>query len=57
MDGERHLAPRGGDEAVAKRGEVAGDQREQIGRLGEGVVPDRIVPAAAEIAAFHRVAV
>ena len=40
IDGERDLAARHGGEAVMDRAQIARHQREKIGGLGEGVVPD-----------------
>ena len=56
-DAELDLAARAGDEAVAVGGEIAGDQREQIGGLGEGIVPLRPVPPVRQIAAGLAIAV
>ena len=46
-----------GDELVLQRAEIAGDQREQIGRLRERIVPDREMPAVGELACRDRIAV
>ena len=51
------LRPDSGDETVLDAAEIAGDQREQIGRLRERIVPDGVVPAAGKVAALDRVAV
>ena len=38
--------------------EIAGDQREQIGRLGEGIVPDReVARRAGDVAGLDQIAV
>ena len=46
-----------GDEAVAVAGEIAGDEREQVGGLGERVVPFGEVPLIGKIAAALVIAV
>ena len=46
-----------GDEAVGQHVELAGHQGEQVAGLGEGVVPDREVAAAGELAGLDQVAV
>ena len=46
MDGERDLPPGTCDEAVLQRTEFPGDQREQVARLGPGILPDRLVAHA-----------
>ena len=43
IDAQRDLAARHGDEAILDAAELAADQREQIGRLRERIVPDREV--------------
>src|SRR5439155_1593480 len=45
-DPERDLAPGARPKAVAHRDEIAGDKREEVGRLGVGVDPFRPVPSA-----------
>ena len=50
VDAERDRAAGAGDEAVVEAGEIAGDQREQIGRLGERVFPLGEVAAARQVA-------
>ena len=56
-DGEVDLAAGHGGEAVAVRFEVARDQGEQVGGLGERVFPFRPMPPAVALASRHRVAV
>ena len=56
-DLQRDLPSRGRDETVLDDAEVAGDEREQVARLGVRIVPDRVVAAVVEIAAFLQVAV
>ncbi len=51
------VAARHGDEAILDTGEVAADQREQVGRLREGIVPDGEMAAAGEVAGFDEIAV
>ena len=51
------LAAGHGDELVLERAEIAGDQREQIGRLRERVVPDGEMAAAGKLACRDRIAV
>ena len=46
IDSQRHVAARHRDEMVLDAGEIAADQREQIGRLGMRIVPDREMAAA-----------
>ena len=46
-----------GAERVLDAGEIAADQREQIGRLGMRIVPDREMPAAGQVAALDQIAV
>ena len=46
VDAQRDLAAGRGDEAVLDVAELAADQREQIGGLGPGIVPDREMAAA-----------
>ncbi len=57
IDAELDPAARGGGEAVVDRAEVAGDHGEEIGGLGKGIVPHRIVLVVAERAAVDQVAV
>jgi hypothetical protein len=57
IDFQLYVAPRHRRETVAHHTEIAGDQREQIGRLGVGVVPDRVVPAVFQNAVLDAVAV
>ena len=47
VDAQRDAAPRHGDERILDVAERAADQREQIGRLGKRVVPDREVTGGA----------
>ena len=57
IDAERDLAAGRGDEAVLDVAELAADQREQIGGLRPGIVPDREMAAAGQIAALAQIAV
>ena len=57
IDAQRHVAPGHGAELVFDAGEIAADQREQIGRLRERIVPDGEMAAAGQIAAVDEVAV
>ena len=57
-DFERDLAAGHGDEAVLHHAQHAADQREQVARLGERIVPHRIVPRGArDIAGLDQIAV
>ena len=56
-DLEVHLAAAHGGEAVLDAAEVAGDQREQVARLLERVLPDGVVAAVGGAALFDQVAV
>ena len=57
VDAQRHLAAGGGGEAVFETGEVARDQGEEVGGLGEGILPAHPVATPVEVAAGHEVAV
>ena len=57
IDAKIDLAARRRDEVVGDGGKIAGDEREEIGGLGEGVVPHGEVAPVIEIAALHRIAV
>ena len=57
VDGEFDRLAAGGGEGFADGIEIAGDEREEIGRLVERVVPDGVMAAVAEITALGRVAV
>ena len=57
IDAERHMASARGREAVRKELQVAGDHGEEIGRLVEGVIPDRIMATAFELTGIGGVAV
>src|SRR6516165_8275104 len=56
-DGEPDLLARAGLEVVTHRDQIAGDEREEIGRLRVRVDPFRPVPAVARLAALDRIAV
>jgi len=53
-DGEIDMSPALRREAVARRDEIARDQREQIARLGVRIAPAGIMPPAVEIARFDQ---
>ena len=57
VDAQRHLAPRSGDEAAGHLGQPAGDQGEEVGGLGERVLPAHPVAPVAEFAALDGVPV
>ncbi len=58
IDVELDVAARGRGEAVGHAGEIAADQREQIRRLGMGIMPDGEVPVGARhVAGGHGIAV
>ncbi len=57
VDAERHLAAGGRGELVMDRAEIARHHGEQIGRLGERIVPHGIVPAVRRAALFDEVAI
>ena len=42
---------------LADMAEIAADQREQIAGLGEGIAPERVMPAAVELAGLDRIAI
>ncbi len=56
-DRQRHVAAGAGGEAVTHRDQVAGDEGEQVGRLGVRVDPAGPVPAALGLAGVGAVAV
>src|SRR5690606_27771110 len=55
--GEVYAASAHGGELVRQLAEIAGNQGEQVGRFGKGVVPDGKVPAIGQVAALVGVAV
>src|SRR5690606_34997093 len=55
--GEVYAASAHGGELVRQLAEIAGNQGEQVGRLGKGVVPDGKVPAIGQVAALDGIAV
>ena len=57
IDGQIHLAAGHGGEAVAQHAEVTCDQREEIARLLERIVPHREMFAAGKIAVVDQIAV
>ena len=57
VDAKVDRAARAGDESVPVHRQIARDQREQIARLGEGVVPFGPVAAVVELTGRHRIAV
>ena len=57
IDAQRHVAAGHRAKFVFDAGEIAADQREQIGRLRMRVVPDREMAPAGQIAAVGEVAV
>ena len=56
-DLEIDRAPRHGGEGILKAAQVSCDERKQIGRLGERVVPDRAMAAFAQIGFLDQIAV
>ena len=56
-DAELHLAARHRREARAVGGQVAGDQREQVARLGVGIAPFGPVLAVGQVARRDRIAI
>ena len=57
VDFQRDLAAGHGGEDVLDHAEVAADQREQVARLGEGIVPHREMAPAGKIAGLDEIAV
>jgi hypothetical protein len=57
VDAELDRAAGPGGEAVLEASEVAGDQREEIGWLEEGVLPQGPVAAVGQLALLQQVAV
>ena len=57
IEAQLHGAPGHGDDLVLQHVQVAGDQGEQVAGLGEGIVPDREMPPAVQLAGLHQVAV
>src|SRR5262244_1633454 len=49
-DAQRHLASRHRDELIFDAAQRPAHQREQVRRLGEGVVPHREMPSTGEVA-------
>ena len=57
IDTELHQATACRSDVVRQEIEFSGDKREQVGRLGEGIVPNGEMPAGIERAALDEVAV
>ncbi len=60
FDEDRQIdtSSRHGDEIVAQHTEIAAYEREQIGRLGEGVAPNSVMTfGPGNVARFDRIAV
>ena len=58
IDAQRHVTPGHGAEAVLDTGKFSADHGEQIGWLGERIVPDRVVRISArDFSALHEIAV
>ena len=56
-DAQGDLAAAHGDEGVFQHVQLAGHQGEQVAGLGKGIVPDRVVAPARQLAGLHQIAV